>query len=235
MIAGLHTGMAIGHGPLHGAAAWIGNVFLVVQFPVLHSLLLSTRGRTLLLRLAPAHMGADLSTTTYALIASLQLLLTFLAWSPSGIVWLEPHGLPRVAMSIAYGLAWIFLLKTMVDAGLALQTGYLGWSAVARGRAPEYREFSTRGTFRYLRQPVYLAFTLTLWTGSVWTPDHLLIAVVWTVYCLVGPALKERRYLQHYGARFARYRALVPYWLPSLHGFDPRALDRIEPPALRHG
>lgn len=68
--------------------------------------------------------------------------------------------------------------------------------------------------FRYTRQPVYLAFALTLWTGPVWTPDKLVLALLWTAYCIVGPRFKERRYLQYYGEEFERYRESVPYWLP---------------------
>lgn len=71
-----------------------------------------------------------------------------------------------------------------------------------------------------MRQPVYLAFSLTLWTGPVWTADHLLIAVVWTIYCVVAPRHKERRYARQYGESFASYRAAVPYWIPRRRPVD---------------
>jgi protein-S-isoprenylcysteine O-methyltransferase Ste14 len=115
-----------------------------------------------------------------------------------------------------YLLAWVFLIKALLDAGLELQTGALGWRAVLHGRKPVYPPLPTRGTFRFLRQPVYLGFLLTLWTGPVWTPDHLVIALVWTVYCLVGPRLKERRYHRLFGEAFEEYRLRVPYMLPKL-------------------
>lgn len=225
MVASLYMGLTIGRGPFTGATGWAFDLALLAQFALVHSFLLSARGRALLAHLAPAGIGAELRTTTFALIASLQLLLTFAAWSPSGTVWWEPHGVLRAVVSITYGASWLFLLKAMADAGLPLQTGFLGWSAVARGRAPAYRDFPARGTFRHMRQPIYLAFSLTLWTGPVWTPDHLLIATGWTLYCVLGALLKERRYLAFYGPRFARYRALVPYWLPTLQRLDTRLLD----------
>ena len=56
------------------------------------------------------------------------------------------------------------LLKAVIDAGLALQTGFLGWWAAARGRAPLDPPMPLRGLFRPCRQPIYVAFTLTLWT-----------------------------------------------------------------------
>lgn len=214
MILGIFSGLRLGRGPFSGTAALAWDLLLVAQFVVLHSFLLTRRGRAVLVRLAPARLGAPLSTTTFALISSLQLLLTFGAWSQLGEVWWEPHGALRVVICAAYAASWALLLKTMRDAGLAVQTGFLGWSAVARGRDPEFEGFSERGTFRFVRQPVYVAFACTLWTGPVWTPDHLLLAVTWTSYCLFGPLLKERRYLRYYGDTFASYRRRVPYWLP---------------------
>ena len=225
MLAGIFTGMRLGRGPFTGLAALGWDLFLVGQFVALHSFLLSQRGRRVLIKLAPAGLGAPLATTTFALISSLQLILTFGAWSQLGDVWWEPHGWLRIVDCGAYAASWIFLLKAMSDAGLPVQTGYLGWSSVVRGREPSFGGFPVRGTFRFVRQPVYLAFACTLWTGAVWTPDHVLIAVTWTAYCLYGPLLKERRYLRIYGDRFAQYRRSVPYWLP---GWKRTRRDSVE-------
>lgn len=216
MIACLYLGLVPGRGPFHGTVAVVGDAILVAAFGMLHSFLLSERGGRLLARLAPLGLGDALATTTFATIAAWQLVVTFVGWSPIGPVWWRPHGALWIPVTLAYAASWCFLLKAMADAGLAVQTGFLGWGAVVRGRRPIYRDFVARGSFRHVRQPIYLAFALTLWTGAVWTPDRLLLALGWTLYCVVGPLAKERRYLRHYGASFARYREQVPYWVPSL-------------------
>lgn len=229
MMLALYTGLRIGRGPLKGAAAVAVDLLLIIQFAVLHSYLLSRRGRAWLERITPLGLGRELATTTYALIASLQLLLTFAVWSPKRAVAWEPHGTLRAVFTVAYACSWLLLGKTMADAGLPIQTGFLGWSAVARGGAPSFPTFRIRGTFRHVRQPVYVAFALTLWTSPVWTADHLLIAIGWTLYCLFGPQLKERRYLRAYGEGFQRYRELVPYWLPAPRPVDfAIAAERVE-------
>lgn len=215
MILSLGTGLAWNPGHLEGATRWIVNGSLVVQFPLLHSWLMSDRGRAWLNRLAPLGLGRDLSSTSYATIASLQLLATFGLWSPSGVIWWRSQGLALAASGILYAGSWLLLLKAMTDAGLDLQSGFRGWGAVARNRRPQWKPFPTHGLYRYTRQPVYFAFFLTLWTGPVWTPDRLLLAVGWSWYCWVGPRLKERRCLRLEGGRFRRYQSLVPYWLPS--------------------
>ncbi len=221
MIASMYTGLTFGLGPFDGPLAVVADTVLVLQFVLLHSFLLSERGRAVLVGLAPVRLGEPLQTTTYAIIASWQLLLTFIAWSPIGALWWQPEGGVLAMLSVAYGASWLLLLASMADAGLPVQTGFLGWSAVARGRTPGYPPFVVRGTFRYVRQPIYIAFTLTMWTAPVWTPDRLLLAVGWTAYCLFGPRLKEARYLGFHGERYQRYRQLVPYWLPRLHPIDP--------------
>jgi protein-S-isoprenylcysteine O-methyltransferase Ste14 len=55
-----------------------------------------------------------------------------------------------------------------------------------------------------------------LWTVPVWTPDQLVLATVYTGYCVLAPKLKERRFLKIYGDTFRAYQARVPYWLPQL-------------------
>jgi len=222
MMAGLYTGMRLGGLPVRGGLAALVDVLLLAQFAVGHSLMLTARGRAWLARLVPYGLGSPLSTTTFALASSLQLGIVFLLWAPLGDVWWEPTGMLRTAWTVVYAASWLVLMKTMSDAGLGIQTGHLGWSAVVRDRRPIYGDFPAQGTFRHVRQPVYVAFALTLWTGPVWTLDHLLIAGAWTAYCLVGPLFKERRYLGIYGDRFECYRRLVPYWIPRVQPADVR-------------
>lgn len=216
MAIALYSGLAIGRGTLRGAPAVLANLALVLQFPAIHSLLLSKRGRGLLARLAPAPFAVDFAPTTFVGIASLQLLATFLLWSPSGVVLYRAEGSALLAFQIAYAASWCLLVRAIADAGLGVQTGSIGWLAVLRGRKPEYGAMPQRGLFRASRQPIYLAYALTLWTGPVRTLDGLLLAVFWTGYCYLGPLHKEKRYLGYFGERFAEYRSRVPYFFPRI-------------------
>lgn len=214
MFLGLHDGLTAGVLRLSGNAGLALNTLLALQFPLLHSFLLTQRGRALLGRLAGRRHGRTLTPTTYAWSAALQILATFTLWSPSGTVWWEPTGGALVAMNALYGAAWLFLGRALLDGGLGLQTGWIGWTAVWRDRRVEFPPLSRQGLFAACRQPIYLGFALTLWSGPVWTPDRLLLASIWSAYCVLGPLHKERRYLRQHGAAFARYRRSVPYMLP---------------------
>ncbi len=213
MAYALATGLQHGLGSLHGGLAVAANAALALQFPLLHSWLLSTHGRNVLRKIAPWG-GGRLATTTYAWIGSLQLLAAFWLWSPTGIVWRDPSEVALLAHALVFACAWLFLVKALWDAGLALQTGAAGWTAVVGAREVRYGGLPERGLFQVCRQPIYLGFALVLLTAPCWTPDWLALCAVWTLYCVVGPRLKERRWLRIYGDRFERYRRAVPYMIP---------------------
>lgn len=214
MIVAMFFGMSESMGRVPWPWAALANAALILQFPLVHSALLTEPGRRLLARLVPGPHGATLATTTYALIASLQLLALFALWTPSGIIWWRAEGAAFWALCTAYAGAWLILIKASFDAGAEVQSGALGWMSLMARQRPRFPDMPTLGLFRVIRQPIYVGFALTLWTVPVWTPDQLALALSYTAYCLAAPRLKERRFAARYGARFDRYRAKVPYVIP---------------------
>ncbi len=213
-MAAMYFGMSRSLGVLQPPVSWIANTLLLAQFPVIHSFMLTKRGRHFLARLAPTGTGTTLSSTTYATVASLQVFALFALWSPTGTIWWRAHGTALAALTMIYAASWVLLGKAMSDAGLGLQTGSLGWVALVRNRNPTYPKMPESGLFRLTRQPIYVAFALTLWTVPTWTPDQLIVAVILTSYCLIGPLFKEARYRRIYGSAFDTYTRVIPYWLP---------------------
>ncbi|GIT92344.1 hypothetical protein JANAI62_28020 [Jannaschia pagri] len=216
MIVAMFFGMSESLGRVPWPWAALANALLVLQFPIVHSLLLSKKGRSVLGRLAPEGYGGTLGTTTFAIIASIQLVVLFVLWTPSGIVWWRAEGVALAGICVAYALSWALLIWASYDAGAEVQSGALGWMSLAADRKPRFPDMPTDGLFRIIRQPIYVSFALTTWTVPVWTPDQLALALVLTAYCLLAPLLKERRFAKRYGERFARYKADVPYAVPGL-------------------
>lgn len=216
-------GMSKSFGQVPASWSYVVNGALILQFPLAHSLLLTRRGGSALGKLAPAPHAGVLSTTTYAIVASVQLLLLFTLWTPSGVIWWQAEGAALVLTAVAFAATWLLLIKAIYDAGIEVQSGALGWMSLAMNKAPVFPDMPTGGLFRIIRQPIYVAFALTLWPVAVWTPDQLVVAVSLSAYCLLAPRLKERRYAKRYGARFDAYRAQVPYALPNIRGYthDP--------------
>ena len=216
MIFAMFFGMSESFGRVPKPWSYFTNGLLILQFPIMHSLLLSRWGRPLLNRFAPAQYAPTLSTTTYAIIASFQLLLLFLLWTPSGIVWWRAEGVAFYSMCALYIASWMLLMKASYDAGAEVQSGALGWISLAQNKQPIFPGMPITGLFRVIRQPIYVAFALTLWTVPTWTPDQLALAATLTAYCLVAPVLKERRFIKLYGSDFQAYQSQVPYAVPYL-------------------
>ncbi|MDU8910612.1 isoprenylcysteine carboxylmethyltransferase family protein [Aestuariicoccus sp. MJ-SS9] len=214
MIWAMFHGMSRSLGALSWPWAVLGNAALLVQFPLLHSVLLNGRGARIVAGLVPGPYGGVLATTSFATLASVQLAALFLLWTPSGIVWWRAEGGLFFLISTVYAASWMLLIKASWDAGAEVQSGALGWMSLMADRRPRFPDMPETGLFRVIRQPIYLAFALTLWTVPVWTPDQLALALVLTGYCLAAPVLKERRFVRRYGTRFETYRKTVPYMVP---------------------
>ena len=214
MIAVMYTGMSAGLGRVPAPWAWLANAGLLIQFPVIHSALLSKRGTAFMRGLIPGNLGTPLLTTTYVLIASMQQGVIFLFWTPTHHVLWQAQGPVLFAITIGYAGAWILLARSIVDAGFAAQVGLLGWRSVVQGRPPAYPPMPKRGLFAWCRQPIYLSFALASVLVPTVTPDSLAIMLILGGYCLVGPRLKEARWSRRYGAEFTAYQAKVPYWIP---------------------
>lgn len=214
MIWAMWWGMSRSFGAVPSPWSWAANAILLLQFPLVHSLLLTGPGRRLLSRLGPLGRGGVLSTTTFTSLASLQLLALFLLWTPSGTIWWRAEGWALWAMTALYASSFLFLMKANWDAGPELQSGLLGWVSLLRGVKPVFPPLPVDGIYRHIRHPIYLAFALTTWTVPTWTPDQLAVAAALTTYCAVGPHLKERRLADRFGAQWRRYRARTPFWFP---------------------
>jgi hypothetical protein len=105
--------MALGlHGEMRGvlaprfigyAAIW--NALTLLLFPLLHSLLLSPKGRKVVASLLPGESGRHLVTTTFVTISSLQLIALFLFWSHLGTTDWRPHPVLMPLSEVCYACA----------------------------------------------------------------------------------------------------------------------------------
>ncbi|MBN2163247.1 MAG: FAD-dependent monooxygenase [Pontiellaceae bacterium] len=215
MAFSLFTGMRFGLGPFLGWASAAANALLLATFPISHSWLLTPKGRRFMAKLVPLGIGSKISMTVFVTLSSLQLFAAFVLWSPSGIIWWQAGAGLQICIGLVAALGWLLLGKSMADAQLDLQLGLVGWWAVFRNRKAVYKPFATRGLYRFVRQPIYISFAILLWLTTAWTPDQLVLALAWTAYCVVGAALKEKRFIRYFGDAFRAYQQRVPFWFPS--------------------
>ena len=155
MIVAMFFGLSESLGIVPWPWALLANLMLIVQFPVVHSVLLTAQGGRLLSRLIPGPYGVTLATTTSATIASAQLLALFALLTPSGIVWWRAEGLALWALTTAYAAGWLLLTKGSFDADAEVQSGALGWMSLLARIRPIFPDMHTLGLFGLIRQPFY--------------------------------------------------------------------------------
>ena len=216
MLVAMYFGMSQSFGKIPHPYSYFFNLLLLLQFPIAHSFLLSNVGKKFLLYFSPKQYSKTLAPTIFVIVASIQLFLLFFCWSPSQIIVWEASGASYFLMCTLYGSSWLLLIWASIDAGAELQSGALGWMSLAQNKAPKFPDLPTFGLFKFIRQPIYASFALTTWTTPNWTLDQLLIAVVFTAYCVIAPVFKEKRFEKRFGDKFTNYKSQVPYMIPSL-------------------
>ena len=215
MLVSMFFGMSQSFGKIPDPYLYFVNLLLLLQFPLAHSFLLSTKGQKYLLYFSPKDYSKTLAPTIFALLASLQLFLLFFFWTPTQIIIWEASGISYFVMCTLYSCSWLLLIWASIDAGAELQSGALGWMSLAQNKTPKFPDLPTLGLFKFIRQPIYASFALTTWTTPNWTVDQLLIAVVFTAYCIIAPKFKEKRFEKRFGKKFTDYQSQVPYMVPS--------------------
>jgi len=215
MLVSMFFGMSQSFGKIPDPYSYFVNLLLLLQFPLAHSFLLSTTGQKYLFYFSPKDYSKTLAPTIFALLASLQLFLLFFFWTPTQIIIWEASGTSYFVMCTLYSCSWLLLVWASIDAGAELQSGALGWMSLAQNKAPKFPDLPTHGLFKFIRQPIYASFALTTWTTPNWTLDQLLIAAVFTAYCVIAPKFKEKRFEKRFGKKFTNYQSQVPYMVPS--------------------
>ena len=216
MFVAMFFGMSQSFGKISAPYSYFFNLLLLLQFPIIHSFLLSSTGKKYLLYFSPKQYSKTLASTIFALLASIQLFLLFFCWTPTQITIWEASGASYFLMCTFYSFSWLLLIWASIDAGAELQSGALGWMSLAQNKAPKFPDLPTFGLFKFIRQPIYASFALTTWTTPNWTLDQLLIALIFTAYCVIAPIFKERRLKKRFGEKFTEYKSQVPYMVPSL-------------------
>ena len=145
MIVAMFFGMSESLGRVPEPWSYVTNGVLALQFPIVHSLLLSARGSKLLKWFAPADYARTLSTTTYAMVASLQLLMLFALWTPSGVVWWRAEGTAFYVICALYTLSW---LRVMMPGRRYSQAHLAGcrWLKTRSRSFPECRQRAFSGS-----------------------------------------------------------------------------------------
>lgn len=192
-------------------AAVVVNSLLFLLFAAPHSVMARLPVKAAMARVVPSH----LERSVYVLVAASGMALLFWQWRPvPQVVW-EVAGLGAGLLWATYVLGWLVVVLStfLIDHFdlLGLRQVYLR----ARGLDYQPASFRTPLLYRVVRHPMMLGFFLVLWGTPRMTVGHLLFALLFSGYILLGVRLEERD-LRSSLTGYEEYARRVPRLLPRM-------------------
>lgn len=195
------------------------NLGLLTLFAIQHSVM----ARPAFKRWWTQYVPEPIERSTYVLLSSVCLALTFWLWQPiGGLVWNITNPVARGVLYAIFAAGWLIILYTsfLIDHFdlFGLRQTWLYF----RGRAYTPPSFKTPGAYRYIRHPLYVGWFLAFWATPVLTVAHVFFALVTTAYILIAIQFEEHD-LANAFPEYDTYRKNVPMFVPRPKSIAPSA------------
>lgn len=176
---------------------------LLLSFALSHSLMARSTFKEMWRRRFPE---ATLRST-YVLVSAGVLSILMWQWRPIGaLVWYVEAPTARYLL---YGLAawgWTVAAVAYYSIGHLELFGLRQVHSHFKGIPHESGGLVTTGLYGYLHHPMYVGFTIGMWSTPQMTIGHLLLSVGMTLYVLVGMQYERHDLLVRYGDRYREYQ-----------------------------
>ena len=200
-------------GELATGPAFALDLALLVAFGLQHSIMARPTWKARWLRV----VGPALERPTYMLATGLVLLPALWLWQPMPtVVWAFEH---PVAIGAAYAVAvsawtYLFVASFAIDHFELFGLRQVWSFFVGRPMAPV--QFRERWMYRFDRHPIMSGALLGMWVTPTMTLGHLVFAIGFSLYIVVGVFFEERSMLAQWGARYEDYCDRVGTIVPRL-------------------
>lgn len=202
------------------------NLALLALFGVQHSVMARPGFKQAWTKVIPKSM----ERSTYVLLSSLILALTFWLWRPmTGTLWNVQTGPVRAAAWAIFALGWVVLLiSTFLINHFELFGLQQVWQNFRGQRTTEAR-FREPLFYKIVRHPLYVGWLMTFWATPTMTVGHFVFAAGCSAYILIAIRFEERDLIRAH-PEYAEYRRRVPMLIPGFRRTAPQAIA-----ADRHG
>ncbi|AWX45008.1 hypothetical protein HME9304_02016 [Flagellimonas maritima] len=191
--------------------ALIINILLIALFFVPHSVMARKSFKAWWITVIPK----ALERSTYVLVSSSLMAVWIYFWQPIPLIiydltdsWLGTFLM--ILSFFGFGLAVFctFLINHFDLFGLK-QIYY----AINNKKESPYK-FVTPLLYRLVRHPLYFSFMIAFWCNPLLTVGHLLLALMATVYTMVGIGYEEKDLSELFGETYDLYAEKTPKLLP---------------------
>jgi protein-S-isoprenylcysteine O-methyltransferase Ste14 len=168
-------------------------------------------------RRSHAFVPAPLERAFYCLMTAAVLFVLVYFWVPIPftIHQLEPGTFASLVEAAFWAVWGLFILSVIADRYL----GFFGlkqtWCYLI-GRPFVMSSFKTNHFHRFVRHPSLSFLILGFWITPQMTIDRLLLAVLMTIYTVIGAHSVDRKFLRYYGQDYAWRQKEVPLLVPRL-------------------
>ena len=157
---------------------------------------------------------APIERSTFVLLASSILLLTFWQWrSLPQLIW-SVEGWPAAALSIISlcGYAIVFIASCTISHFdlFGLRQTWIRFN----NRPYTPVGFRLAGFYRLVRHPLMVGFLIAFWATPKMSVGHLFFSIMTTLYILFGTFIEERDLIAQHGEEYLTYKRRVRGLLP---------------------
>lgn len=200
-------------GRLASGPALVIDLALLIAFALQHSVMARPAWKARWLRV----VGPALERPTYILTTGAVLLPTLWLWQPMPtVVWSLENPIAIAAAHTIAGLAWLYLYLASFALDhfelFGLRQVWSFFTDRPHARLP----FRERWMYRFDRHPIMTGALLGMWATPTMTLDHLIFAIGFSLYIVVGVSFEERSLRAEWGARYEQYCERVGTIVPRL-------------------
>ncbi|MBC8438651.1 MAG: hypothetical protein H8D87_03080 [Deltaproteobacteria bacterium] len=186
------------------------NTLLCFLFFLQHSLMLRNGFRQWLSGfIPPIYLGA-----LFSIFSGLFLLILMLFWQKSTSIHIEIDGAGYGVMRVLFFISMISFYFTIRSLRSFDPLGIRDISIHLKGKQTRGSIFTVRGTYQWVRHPLYFFSLLMIWANVSLTTDRLLFNGLWTVWIIIGTFLEERDLIASFGDEYRNYQRKVPMLIP---------------------
>ncbi len=186
------------------------NTLLCLLFFLQHSLMIRDGFRKWLSGLIPSIYHGAL----FSIFSGLFLFIAMLFWQKSTLIQIEFDGALFWLMRCLFFLSIIGFYFTSRSLRTFDPFGIRDISTHLQGKTARKSTFIVRGTYRWVRHPLYFLCLLMIWAPVSVTADRLLFNGLWTAWIIIGTILEERDLLASFGGDYRNYQNDVPMLIP---------------------
>ena len=189
------------------------DIGLIALFGIQHSVMARKGFKDSWTKLVPP----PIERSIYCLATALVLGVMYAFWHPiAGMVWSLEAPAGRMILWGLFGLGWVILfIATHLISHFELFGLTQAWRHF-RGTEPKPHEFKTPLFYKMVRHPIYTGIFMAVWATPDMSYGHLLLAIGFTIYLLIGIHYEERDLVASFGERYVVYRRTVGMIIPGI-------------------